>query len=50
MVCFYPFAGLIRRIIKHRSQQIYTRTTKADEAAEAAEALAAESGGKKGGK
>jgi len=37
--------GMIRRITKHRSQQIYTRTTKADEAAEA-EAAAAAAGGK----
>jgi hypothetical protein len=41
---------MIRQITKHRSQQIFTRTTKAEEAAEAAEALAAESGGKKGAK
>lgn len=35
---------MIRRVTKHRSQQIYTRTTKAEEAAEAAEAAAAASG------
>ncbi|XP_054159413.1 40S ribosomal protein S25-like [Oppia nitens] len=47
--------GLIRQVIKHHSQIIYTRTTKADDAAEeeeAAAAAAAESkaAGKKGGK
>jgi len=42
--------GMIRLIAKHRSQQIYTRTTKADEAAEAAEALAAAGGKSKDAK
>ncbi|CAG2111397.1 unnamed protein product [Medioppia subpectinata] len=46
--------GLIRQVIKHHSQTIYTRTTKADDAAEeeaAAEAAAeAGKGGKKGKK
>jgi len=30
--------GLIRRVVKHSSQQIYTRTVKAEESAAAAEA------------
>lgn len=50
---FYAFviiAGMIRRVTKHRSQQIYTRTTKAEEAAEAAEAAALASGKEKGEK
>jgi small subunit ribosomal protein S25e len=42
--------GLIRQVIKHHSQIIYTRTTKADDAAEAEEAANAEQEEKTKGK
>jgi len=42
--------GLIRQVIKHHSQIIYTRTTKADDAAEEEAAEAVEEKGGKTGK
>ena len=38
--------GLIRQVIKHHSQTIYTRTTKADDAAEEEAEAVQETGGK----